>query len=141
MNSNNLIIIIADDDIDDKSLLIEALAENGIDRQKIVMASDGEELMLILPQYSKAPCLVFLDLNMPRKNGIKVLSEVKANPELRHIPILIFTTSNSKSDIHSCYDLGSNTYFTKPFSYTELITLVGCIKTYWFEKATLVKAS
>jgi len=137
VNSNNLTIIIADDDLDDKSLLLEALAENGVDRKKIILTSDGEELLSILPVHSKSPCIVFLDLNMPRKNGLKVLSEVKANPDLRHIPILIFTTSNSRSDIASCYELGTNTYFTKPFSYTELIALVGAIKLYWFEKATL----
>jgi CheY-like chemotaxis protein len=135
--ANKVTIIIADDDNDDKSLLIEAFLENGMEREQIILASDGEELLSILPAYANIPCIVFLDLNMPRKNGLKVLSEIKADQYLRHIPILIFTTSNSRSDIHSCYDLGSNTYFTKPFSYTELINLVGAIKTYWFEKATL----
>jgi CheY-like chemotaxis protein len=135
--TNNVTIIIADDDSDDTSLLIEALVETGVERSKIVATTDGEALLSVLPAYSKIPCLVFLDLNMPRKNGLKVLMEVKADPTLRHIPILILTTSNSRSDILTCYELGSNTYFTKPFSYIELISLVETIKAYWFEKAVL----
>jgi CheY-like chemotaxis protein len=135
--TNNVTIIIADDDSDDTSLLTEALVETGVERSKIITTTDGEALLSVLPAYSKIPCLVFLDLNMPRKNGLKVLMEVKADPTLRHIPILILTTSNSRSDILTCYELGSNTYFTKPFSYTELISLVETIKSYWFEKATL----
>ncbi|HEX5169103.1 MAG TPA: response regulator [Cyclobacteriaceae bacterium] len=141
MAHNNLNIIIADDDNDDSALLIEALVENGIDRSKIIVTPDGETLLSILPTYSKTPSLVFLDLNMPRKNGMKVLSEVKSNPELRHIPILILTTSNSKSDINTCYELGGNTYFTKPFSYTELMQLVRIIKLYWFETASMFNPS
>lgn len=138
MNSNSLTIIIADDDADDRALLLEALIENGISNEKVVLVSDGDELISVLPLHSKLPCIVFLDLNMPKKNGLKVLSEVKADPNLKHIPILIFTTSNSRNDILTSYKLGGNTYFTKPFSYAELSGLVKAIKLYWFEKAILL---
>jgi len=133
----NLSIIIADDDSDDQSLLSDALVANGIDRGKIILVSDGEELTNLLPRYAKSPCLVFLDLNMPKKSGLKVLSEVKTNPDLKHIPMLIFTTSSSKSDISSSYQLGGNSYFPKPFSYSELINLVAVIKSYWLDKGIL----
>jgi CheY-like chemotaxis protein len=134
---NTLKIIIADDDDDDAVLLTEALVENGVAKDMITIANDGEVLLSILPEYSNRPCLVFLDLNMPKKNGIHALAEIKANPNLRHIPILVLTTSTSRSDIKECYSLGVNTYFTKPFSYTELTSLVTIIKQYWLETAVI----
>ena len=138
MISNTLRIIIADDDRDDQDLLTDALVANGISRDKIILVSDGDELMSILPDFSKIPCLVFLDLNMPKKDGRKVLVEVRSNPELNHIPILIFTTSGTAAEVAMGYRLGGNTYFTKPFSYIELINLIAVIKSYWLEKAKLI---
>ncbi|HEY8512971.1 MAG TPA: response regulator [Cyclobacteriaceae bacterium] len=132
-------VIIADDDIDDRLLLTEALVENGVERSRILLACDGEELLSLLAEYSHTPSIIFLDLNMPKKNGLKTLEAIRANPTQRHIPVLIFTTSNSRSDILSSYDLGCNAYFEKPYSYSELVDMVGVIKSYWFEKATLIK--
>lgn len=131
-------VIIADDDIDDRLLLTEALVENGVDRDRIVLACDGEELLSVLAIHSQSSCLVFLDLNMPKKNGLKVLEAIRANPTQRHIPVLIFTTSNSRSDIILSYDLGCNAYFEKPYSYSELVEMIGVIRAYWFQKATLI---
>jgi DNA-binding response OmpR family regulator len=74
---------------------------------------------------------------MPKKNGFKALVEIKSNPRFRHIPILVLTTSNSRKDISKCYEMGANTYFTKPFSYTELINLVRAVKVYWLESAVM----
>jgi CheY-like chemotaxis protein len=74
---------------------------------------------------------------MPKKNGIHSLAEIKANPKLSHIPNLGLTTTTSRSDIKECYSLGVNTYFTKPFSYTELTSLVTIIKQYWLETAVI----
>lgn len=138
MVSGEPMVIIADDDIDDRLLLTEALVENGVERDKILLACDGEELLSLLVIHSQTPCLVFLDLNMPKKNGLKVLEAMRSNPTQRHIPVLIFTTSNSRSDIISSYDLGCNAYFEKPYSYSELVDMVGVIKAYWFQKATLI---
>ncbi|HEX7016740.1 MAG TPA: response regulator [Cyclobacteriaceae bacterium] len=132
-------VIIADDDIDDRLLLTEALVENGVERSKILLACDGEELLSLLAEYSQTPSIIFLDLNMPKKNGLKTLEAIRSNPTQRHIPVLIFTTSNSRSDILASYDLGCNAYFEKPYSYSELVDMVGVIKSYWFEKATLIK--
>ncbi len=138
MVSGDPMVIIADDDIDDRLLLTEALVENGVERDKILLACDGEELLSLLALHGHSSCLVFLDLNMPKKNGLKVLEAMRSNPAQRHIPVLIFTTSNSRSDILSSYDLGCNAYFEKPYSYSELVDLISVIKTYWFQKATLI---
>lgn len=137
LNLDLLKIIIADDDLDDRMLLIEVLEKNGIERDKFVIASDGVELVTLLPQYSKTPTLVFLDLNMPSMNGLRALGEIKANPSLKHIPILVFTTSRSSEDIQSSYNLGAATFFTKPDTYTEMIELGVVVKDYWLKRATI----
>jgi CheY-like chemotaxis protein len=137
MRLNNLTIIIADDDDDDKSLMLEALRENGIEKDNVVLASDGEELLMVLPEYARKPCIVFLDLNMPRKDGRKALMEIRGNESLKHIPVIIFTTSTSAEDVLTSYKLGTNTYFSKPFQYKELVNLMQVIKGYWFENAAV----
>lgn len=137
MISENLRIIITDDDLDDRNLLTDALVVNGFSREMIYHFSDGEELMHTITDHARFPCILFLDLNMPKKNGIKALEEIKSDPHLKHLPVLIFTTSTSPTDISSCYASGANTYFTKPFSYSELISLVEVIKVYWIDKAIL----
>lgn len=137
MISENLRIIITDDDLDDRNLLTDALVVNGFSREMIYHFSDGEELMHTIRGHARFPCILFLDLNMPKKNGIKALEEIKSDPHLKHLPVLIFTTSTSPTDISSCYASGANTYFTKPFSYSELISLVEVIKVYWIDKAIL----
>lgn len=129
-------IIIADDDIDDKLLIQDALSENGISKEAIILTSDGDELLEVLREYNK-PCIVFLDLNMPRKDGRQTLKEIKSDPFLRHIPVIIFTTSTSTDDVISSYKAGSNTYFTKPSTYSELVNVFHVIKSYWLERAIL----
>jgi DNA-binding response OmpR family regulator len=133
------IIIVTDDDDDDKGLIVEAFVENGVQKEKLVLASDGEELLKILPMYAALPCLVLLDLNMPRKDGRATLSEIKEDKNLKHIPVIIFTTLSSKDDILFTYKAGSNTYFTKPSNFQELVKVTGIIKAYWFDKAIIVK--
>lgn len=137
MNPDKITILVTDDDDDDKMLLLDALTENGVEKQNIVLISDGEELLQVAPLYANRPCLIFLDLNMPKMDGHKALREIKANEALKHIPVIIFTTSNASEDILATYKAGGNTYFTKPFYYRELVNLVLLIKTYWFEKAVL----
>lgn len=137
MRLNKLTIIIADDDDDDKALMLEALQENGIEKQTVILASDGEELLSLLPAYARQPCIIFLDLNMPRKDGRETLQAIRGDELLKHIPVIIFTTSTSATDILTSYKLGSNTYFSKPFQYRELVSLMKVIKGYWFENATV----
>lgn len=138
MKFNHLTIIIADDDEDDKTLITNALVDNGIKKEHILLTSDGAELLEVLKGFETRPCLVLLDLNMPRKDGFKALAEIKSDQMIKHVPVIIFTTSNSSKDILTTYKLGSNTFFTKPNYYHELVELMGVIKSYWFEKAALL---
>jgi len=125
-------IIVADDDLDDQELIRDALLECGHAKEKIQFVNDGEELTAALSHAEKLPKLILLDLNMPRKNGKEALAEIRQNERLRHIPIVIFTTSDSLSDVRECYALGSNTYITKPHLYSELLGAMQSLTAYWF---------
>ena len=130
-------IVIAEDDADDRLLIEDALNENDIASSNLVFVRDGEELLQALQKNSKSPSLVFLDLNMPRKDGRQALKEIKQNKELKHIPVIVFSTSSSVDDIRTSYQNGVNTYFTKPAKYTELVEIIATVKAYWWDKAAL----
>lgn len=111
-------ILLADDDADDRELFEEALADiqpNAV----LTTAQDGEELMFILTNYHK-PDLIFLDLNMPRKNGKECLAEIANHPTLKKIPVVIFSTSVNPVDIEETFSLGALLFFRKPNSFEEL---------------------
>ena len=111
-------ILLADDDADDRELFEEALSDihpNAV----LTTAQDGEELMFILKNYHR-PDLLFLDLNMPRKNGKECLYEIVKHPELKKIPIIIYSTSVNPTDIEETFALGAILFFRKPNSYEEL---------------------
>lgn len=111
-------ILLADDDADDRELFEEALSDIHPDAV-LTTAQDGEELMFILKNYHK-PDLLFLDLNMPRKNGKECLHEIVKHPELQKIPIIIYSTSVNPTDIEETFSLGAILFFRKPNSYEEL---------------------
>src|SRR4051812_41299835 len=116
-------ILVADDDPDDVLLLKEALGEAGKGCQ-IRSVADGQELMDYLARRDKdkdapRPDLILLDLNMPRMNGFEVLQGLKADPLLRKIPVVIWTTSRREEDVVKTYFLGCNSYMTKPSSFDE----------------------
>jgi CheY-like chemotaxis protein len=102
---------------------------------------DGEELMDYLrrqgryadPEQSPRPGLVLLDLNMPRKDGREALREIKSDPELRRIPIVVMTTSKAEEDIFRSYDLGANSYISKPVTFEALVELMKVLGRYWIE--------
>lgn len=131
-------LLIADDDIDDQELIKDALIENHLDMDKVKWVNDGEELMSSLINVEKLPSLILLDLNMPRKDGRKALAEIKGSALFRHIPVIIFSTSESLEDIRQCYDLGSNTYITKPKTYQELVDTMSDIIRYWGARAKTI---
>lgn len=131
-------IIIAEDDADDRLLIEDALNENNISSSNLIFVRDGEELLQALQENLQNPSLVFLDLNMPRKDGRQALKEIKQNKELKHIPVIVFSTSSSSDDIKTSYQNGVNTYFTKPSKYTELVEIIATVKAYWWDKAALV---
>jgi CheY-like chemotaxis protein len=118
-------LIIADDDEDDQMLLKEAIQEYS-DAIALTVISDGKQLMNFLSK-DNTPDLILLDLNMPYKNGTECLMEIRANENLRHIPVVILSTSRNVRDIELCFNLGANLFFTKPCSFLSLKILIRSI--------------
>jgi len=137
-------IVLADDDPDDRKLTEDAFTENRL-ANEFHAVEDGEELMDYLLRRGKyeslhgeaLPGLILLDLNMPRKDGREALKEIKAHPELRRIPIVVLTTSKAEEDIIRSYDLGVNSYVTKPVTFKSLVELIKVLGRYWFEVVEL----
>ncbi len=137
-------ILLADDDPDDRKLTHDAFAENRL-ANEFHAVEDGEELLDYLLRHGKyanlrdqpLPGLILLDLNMPRKDGREALKEIKANPELRRIPIVVLTTSKAEEDILRSYDLGVNSYVTKPVTFKSLVEVIRVLGRYWFEVVEL----
>ncbi len=133
-------ILMADDDPDDRLLTAKALNEyrlvNGVR-----FVENGAELMDYLchrgqfadPATSPTPDLILLDLNMPTKDGREALKEIKADPDLRKIPVVVLTTSEAEEDIVRSYNLGVNSYITKPVTFQALAELMKVLSRYWFE--------
>ena len=133
-------ILMAEDDPDDRFLMKHALQEAGISVD-FRFVEDGEELMDYLLRSGKyidtalspRPALIFLDLDMPRKDGRQAVLEIKANPDLREIPVIILTTSDEREDEIHCQKAGAEAFATKPASYTELVNSVrGFVMRYCF---------
>ncbi|MGQ9732043.1 MAG: response regulator [Candidatus Zipacnadales bacterium] len=131
-------ILVADDDPEDCLLLREAFEESRI-ANRLLFVSDGEQLVDYLyrrgayadPATSPRPGLILLDLNMPRKDGREVLAEIKSDPDLRKIPVVILTTSKAEEDICRSYRLGVNSYITKPVTFESLVEVVKTLGQYW----------
>jgi CheY-like chemotaxis protein len=131
----NNTILIAEDDADDRFLLRTAFEENGFDDQ-LHFVENGVELLEYLNQCltdtgQLLPDFILLDLNMPKKDGREALREIKQTAQLKLIPVIIFSTTNNKQEIVRCYELGANSYITKPNSFEQLIHVVKSIKYYW----------
>ncbi|MBX3082729.1 MAG: response regulator [Anaerolineae bacterium] len=133
----HFLILMADDDEEDCILTKDALRESRLNNP-ILFVHDGEELMAYLRregEYRDAqrPGLILLDLNMPRKSGREALGEIKSDPQLRAIPVIILTTSKSELDVTNSYTLGANSYITKPVTFQALVDVMLMLKHYWFE--------
>ena len=135
-----IVLLMADDDPDDRLLVKDALDESRL-ANEMRFVEDGEELMDYLRQKGKyadsalspRPGLILLDLNMPRKDGREALREIKADPALRRIPVVVLTTSKAEEDIFRTYDLGVSSYVTKPVTFESLVELMRTLGKYWFE--------
>jgi two-component system response regulator len=141
--NNHISILMADDDPDDRMLMQEALAENNISNS-IYFVENGEELLDYLNRSGKyankmcvTPGIIFLDLNMPKIDGRQALKQLKADPVLRKIPIIILTTSKAEFDILEAYDLGVNSFISKPVRFDELVEVTREISSYWFGTVSL----
>lgn len=124
-------ILIADDDLDDCKMIEEAFQESRL-LNKLSFVHDGEALLTYLNQ-NPLPGLILLDLNMPKKDGREALQEIKNNPNFRHIPIIVLTTSQAEEDIFRTYNLGVNSFITKPVSFAGLVQIMRELGRYWFE--------
>ncbi len=140
-STKSITILMADDDEDDRMMTKEALEEEARLRNTLRFVEDGEELMDYLHHRGKysstadypRPGLILLDLNMPRKDGREALREIKSDPDLRHIPVVVMTTSKAEEDIYRSYDLGVNSFIKKPVSFERLAEVLREVTRYWFE--------
>lgn len=138
------VILMADDDADDLLLARDALSECKFDGH-VECVPDGELLVDYLfhrGKYAAAgssprPGLILLDLNMPKKDGREALREIKADPDLRRIPVVIFTTSRSDTDVAVAYELGANSFIAKPSAFDALVRVMQTLRAYWFDVVEL----
>ena len=137
-------ILMADDDPDDCLLVKDALAANR-PAVSLSFVADGEDLLDYLHRHGKyrpgqtptRPDLIFLDLNMPRKDGREALKEIKSDRMLRWIPVVVLTTSTVNEDVTESYELGANSYITKPASFESLRKILETVIAYWFDTVKL----
>lgn len=139
-----LTILMADDDPDDRQMAADALKEARI-ANDLHFVEDGEELIRYLtqtdeysgPGVAPRPGIILLDLNMPRMDGREALELIKANPDLRRIPVVVLTTSRAEEDIYRSYDLGVAGYIAKPVTFSGLVDAMKELGDYWFQLVEL----
>ena len=137
LKRKDTVILMADDDPDDRAMTQEAFRECRV-ANELRFVEDGERLMSYLHRkkgYENAPWpgLILLDLNMPRKDGRQALAEIKSDPGLRRIPVVILTTSRAEEDMLRGYELGAASYISKPVTYDRLVELMATIGKYWVD--------
>ena len=134
-------ILIADDDEEDRVLTQEALSGARLTND-LRFVVDGEDLMDYLRHEGRyasdtsaapVPGIILLDLNMPKLDGREALAEIKADPNLRHIPVVVLTTSSAEADVLRSYELGVNSFITKPVTFAGLVEVMQGFSRYWFE--------
>ncbi len=138
------IIVMAEDDADDRLLVKDAMAECKWEGE-LRFVENGEELMEYLQHRGKyvqmakspRPGLILLDLNMPKMDGREVLKAVKADPDLRLIPVVVLTTSRADTDIEGIYGLGANSFISKPVRFESLVSVLRVLGQYWFNTVEL----
>lgn len=145
-NKSEIAILMADDDDDDYLLTKKALKQSKL-LNTLHRVNDGEELLDYLnnrgdftdtEEYVR-PGVILLDLNMPRMDGREALKAIKSDPKLADIPVVVFTTSKAEEDVYKTYQLGVNSFITKPVTFESLIDVMRTLGDYWFEIVTLPK--
>jgi two-component system response regulator len=137
-----IFILIAEDDADDRFLLQAAFEENGFS-DKLYFVENGVEVLEYLNSLKvsqkerKFPRFILLDLNMPKKDGREVLKELKQSADLKKIPVVIFSTTNNEQEMRRCYELGANSYITKPNSFESLLKTVAALRSYWMHTTSI----
>ena len=144
INGRPAIILLAEDDPGDQELTRRALEEGKI-RNELHIVKDGEEALDYLlhrgpyanPTTSPRPDLLLLDLNMPKIDGRQLLQRIRADERLRRLAVVVLTTSQDEADIIRTYDLGANSYITKPMELRKFIQVIQALETYWFQVVVL----
>ena len=139
-NRSSMTILVADDDPDDRLLVADAFKQIALP-STLRFVESGDELLNYLrrrgiyldPRRSPRPGLILLDLNMPGKDGREALAELKADADLRRIPVVVLTTSREDTDVQASYDLGVSGFVRKPSSFDALLDVVRTIGKYWIE--------
>lgn len=147
-NTKPVTIAIAEDDPDDRMMIQDAFRDCQI-ANPVDFLEDGEALMQYLRREGEygnllgtdLPGMILLDLNMPRKDGREALAEIKSDPDLRHIPVIVMTTSRSPDDVSVTYDIGANSYVAKPIHYEELLDVLQTLGKYWLDVVDLPGAA
>jgi CheY-like chemotaxis protein len=141
--SKPAVILLADDDEDDLLLTRDAFFENRLEND-LRFVRNGEELIDYLThkgaytaENAPKPDLILLDLNMPRRDGREALKIIKSDIVLRRIPVVVFTTSKAEEDIKNSYELGVNSFITKPMSFHDMLRITKSIGDYWFQVVSL----
>ena len=137
-------ILMAEDDPDDRLLLMDAFKETQLPNS-LHFVEDGQALMDYLHNSKRCqrkgaspqPSLILLDLNMPGKNGRQALLEIKSDPNLRKIPVVVLSTSSERQDILESYAVGASSYIAKPVSFKELVDIIKTLARYWLEMVEL----
>jgi chemotaxis family two-component system response regulator Rcp1 len=141
MTGRPIEILLVEDNAGDVRLTREALHEGHV-RNNLTVAKDGAEALAMLrhePLYGESPRpdLVLLDLNLPKLDGRQVLAEIKNDPALRRIPVVVLTTSKAEEDVLRSYDLHANSFITKPVDFDQFIKMVQSIEEFWLTIVTL----
>ncbi|MDP3274728.1 MAG: response regulator [Deltaproteobacteria bacterium] len=139
-DKRSVLILLADDDVDDREMARDALVESRL-KNEMRFVEHGVELLEYLchrgkyavPSSAPRPGLILLDLNMPKMDGREALCEIRRNPDLRRIPVIIMTTSQAEEDIARSYDLGANSFIKKPINFVALVEVMRSLGRYWFE--------
>ncbi len=139
-NTPPMIVLLAEDDADDRQTVREAFVEARL-LNDLRYVMDGQDLMDYLlhegkytaPAAAPRPGIILLDFNMPKMDGREALREIKANPDLRRIPVVVLTTSKAEEDVFRSYDLGANSFITKPVTFAAMVEVIKVLNEYWFE--------
>lgn len=123
-------ILFVEDDAIEVMMFVRVLQKIG-SNHRLIEARNGEEALAVLNNKEVIPDIILLDLNMPKLNGIEFLKIVKSNDLTKHIPVIIFTTSNNHRDIATCYKIGISGYIIKPLKYEDYLVLVQKTLEYW----------
>ncbi len=140
-NARPVEVLLVEDSPSDAELTIEALREGKV-RNHLSVVEDGVEALRFLRReanYANAPRpdLIMLDLNLPRKDGREVLAELKADPDLKSIPVVVLTTSRAEQDVLRAYNLHAKWYITKPVDFEQFLQVVRSIESFWLVVVTL----